>query len=187
MNKKKVILVTDGDKTAKEVIEKVSDQLDLRVISKSGGNPTPYSGQQLLEMIAECPTDPVVVMFDDNGSRDCGSGEKALEVVGSSSEVKVLGVLAVASDTEDVVGIDPDFSITNQGEIVTGPVDKEGTAEAKNHKILEGDTVDVINGFDKSIVVGVIGIGDIGKMKGKDAQGSITYKALEEILKRSGR
>ncbi|GAB6098975.1 stage V sporulation protein SpoVABEA [Halanaerocella petrolearia] len=187
MKKKEVIIVTDGDLTAQEAIEEASQELDLRVVSKSAGNPTPLSGQKILEMIEGCPTDPVVVMFDDNGDLNCGDGETALRIVISSDKIKVLGVLAVASNSKKVAGVNPDFSVTKEGKIVKPPVDKNGTAEPDNHQFLEGDTVDTINQLQDTIIVG---IGDLGKMEGQDdvnLGAPVTKKALREILIRSGR
>ncbi|GAB6139151.1 stage V sporulation protein AE [Halanaerobaculum tunisiense] len=186
MGKTRIIIVTDGDQTAQEVIELASQKLDLRVISRSAGNPTPLSGTELLAEIDKCPTDPVVVMFDDNGSVEDGVGEQAIRVVAASQDTIVLGVLAVASHTKEVLGVKPDFSITKEGEITNLPVTKEGIAEPAEHNFLEGDTVDVINELADPVVVG---IGDLGKMQGQDdfqLGAPITFKALQEILKRSG-
>ncbi|SNY36242.1 stage V sporulation protein AE [Orenia metallireducens] len=187
MDKKRVIVVTDGDSTAQKAVEEASKNLNLRVISKSGGNPTPCSGKKLLSLIQACPTDPVVVMFDDEGNFNCGKGEHAMEKVMDSEEIEVLGVVAVASNAKDVEGIHPDCSITREGKLVSRPVDKEGEVEKEGHVILEGDTVDILNSFDDDLLI--VGIGDVGKMSGKDScelGAPITTKALEEILKRGG-
>ncbi|WP_083189775.1 stage V sporulation protein AE [Orenia metallireducens] len=187
MDKKRVIVVTDGDSTAQKAVEEASRKLNLRVISKSGGNPTPCSGKKLLSLIQDCPTDPVVVMFDDEGNFNCGKGEHAMEKVMDSDDIEILGVVAVASNAKDVKGIHPDCSITCEGKLVSRPVDKEGEAEKEGHFVLEGDTVDVLNRFDDDLII--VGIGDVGKMSGKDnceIGAPITTKALEEILKRSG-
>ena len=186
MKTKQIIIVTDGDEKAQKAVEESSKDLGLRVISKSAGNPCSRSGGQILDMIEECPDDPIVVMFDDQGDPGYGQGEQAMNKITNSPNTEVLGILAVASDTKEVRGVSPDFCITAEGEIVDGPVDKQGKAEQKGHTILEGDTVDVINEFDDLTIVG---IGDIGKMKGKDNcefGAPITSKALKEILKRSG-
>ena len=186
MENKKAILVTDGDRTASNVVELAANNLGLEVISESAGNPTPHSGQRLIEIIKKTEeNNPIVVMFDDQGDLGEGVGEEAMKIVVSSPEIEVLGVLAVASDAKDVRGVNPDFSITNQGEIVDRPVDKKGEVEAEGHQILEGDTVDIINAFNDLLVVGT---GDLGKMQGKDDYefgAPITTKALQEILKRS--
>jgi len=95
-----------------------------------------------------------------------------------------LGVVAVASNTEEVSGVEVDFSVDYMGHVINSAVDKEGVVTSG--KTLFGDTVDIINEFSIPIIVG---IGDIGKMKGKDdcLKGApIITKALEEILYRSG-
>ncbi|WP_027340011.1 stage V sporulation protein AE [Halonatronum saccharophilum] len=183
---KRVIIVTDGDNVAKRAVEKATENLDLRVISRSAGNPTPCDGEKVLDMIESCPKDPVVIMVDDQGYSGCGKGEQVMEKVVQSENIEVLGIVAVASNTPAVSGVKPNFSITRDGNLVNLPVDKYGTQEGKNHQILEGDTVDIINEFSDLMVVG---IGDLGKMSGKDSfevGAPITTKAIEEILKRSG-
>jgi stage V sporulation protein AE len=182
---KNVILITDGDETACETIENAGKKLGLRTISKSAGNPTPRDGKEIIELIKESDSDTVLVMFDDEGDKNKGAGEEALGIVLEDSDIEVLGVVAVASQTKDVRGIKADFSVSNEGEIIDGPVDKKGDPEAEGNLYLEGDTVDIINKFDPPLVVG---IGDVGKMNRQDAleKGSpITIKAIEEILSRS--
>ncbi|MCK8825170.1 stage V sporulation protein AE [Fuchsiella alkaliacetigena] len=186
MAAQKAILITDGDRTAQNTIETVADKLNLRTISSSAGNPTPCSGEKIIELIKASPAEVVLVMFDDEGDLQQGAGEKALERVLASSEIEVLGVVAVAANSKEVQGIEPDFSITREGERVAEPVDKEGQVEAEGNIYLEGDTVDVINQFEVPLVVGV---GDIGKMDEQDrleAGAPITTQAIEEILARSG-
>ncbi|SJZ62383.1 stage V sporulation protein AE [Selenihalanaerobacter shriftii] len=186
MSKKNVIVVTDGDETACEAVETVGKKLGLRTISKSSGNPTTMSGKRIVDLIKEAKSDTVLVMFDDQGNKNKGPGEEAMEIVLASDEIKILGILAVASGTKEVEGIKPDFSVDNNAKIVEGPVDKEGNSEIKGHLYLEGDTVDVINKFKPPLLVG---IGDIGKMNKEDKVGKgspITTKAIEEILSRSG-
>lgn len=182
---KKVILITDGDETARKAVETAGHQLGLRTISRSAGNPTPRSGEELIDLIKQAKSDVVLVMFDDQGDEYKGEGEEALEVVLADDGTEVLGILAVASHTKSVWGIKPDFAINNQGRIVKRPVNKDGELEPEGHIYLEGDTVDVINKFKPSLVVG---IGDIGKMNEQDSleEGCpITTKAINEILCRS--
>ncbi len=187
MESKKVILVTDGDKTAGQAVAKAGEELGLKVIFKSQGTPTPYSGDELVELITAVDEEPVVVMVDDNGEREVGPGEEALKTILEAEETEILGVLAVASNTKEAAGTVPDISITNEGEVVDNPpVNKKGTLEPATHFVLEGDTVDVLNGFPDLLIVGV---GDLGKMEGKDnlaAGAPITSKGLQEILARSG-
>ena len=187
LEKVRVILVTDGDRVAQSVVETVASSLGLRCISASGGNPTPISGEEIVSMLKTVPYDPVLVMFDDKGKSGKGLGEMALEYVASHPDVEVLGAVAVASNTSGIKGVLPDACVDDHGEIVEKPVDKSGQIKAGpcSPRVL-GDTVDVLNNLDIPVI---IGIGDIGKMDRADDLRigcPITYKAIEEILKRSG-
>lgn len=182
---RKVIIVTDGDRVAEKVVEKVAQNIGGRAISLSAGNPTPVSGRQIAAAIKETPKDPVLVMVDDCGSRHKGKGEKVLEELAHNPDLDILGVIAVASDTSKVMGVPVSFSITREGKIINGPVDKTGNPEPDGHRRIEGDTVDVINRLHIPLVVG---LGDLGKMDDADLveEGAkITTMAVEEILKRS--
>lgn len=180
---RKVILVTDGDTIAKKAVEVAVKNIGGRCISKSAGNPTPIEGDKIINLIKIAKYDPVIIMVDDIGDPGFGKGEKALDILLSDSSIKVLGVVAVASNTEGVEGVKVDFSVDRYGKVVKNAVNKNG--EETNVEILYGDTVDTINKYSIPIVVG---IGDIGKMHGKDdwRKGApILTKALEEILNRS--
>ncbi|SDK59573.1 stage V sporulation protein AE [Natronincola ferrireducens] len=182
--KRKVILVTDGDRCAKKAIEVAVRNIGGRCISKSGGNPTPINDKEIIKFIEEAVHDPVVVMVDDEGNENMGVGEEILCKLIENDKIQVLGVVVVASNTKDVEGVHPDFSIDNHGNIIDKAVDKDGNPTSD--KVLYGDTVDIVEQCSVPIVVGV---GDIGKMKGKDdpRKGApIITKALEEILNRSG-
>lgn len=184
--KPKVILVTDGDQVAVKSLELVAKKVGGRCISASGGNPTSLTGSQIIELIKETPYDPVLVMLDDKGNNCKGKGEEALEYILRSSEIEVLGVVAVASNTEGTKGVNIDFSITRSGNIVNQAVDKHGVLKKEKYSVLEGDTVDVLNDLEVPVIVGT---GDIGKMDGADIlkkQSPVTTKAIEEILIRSG-
>ncbi|TCS84090.1 stage V sporulation protein AE [Tepidibacillus fermentans] len=182
MNKKrKVIFITDGDVVAKEVIEEVAKMIGGRCISRSSGNPTPYNGLQLVEMIKNTPYDPVLVMFDDNGRGNKGEGEKAMEFIAKHPDMEVLGAVAVASNTKYVEGTTIDFSVDRNGRVVESGVNKDGDTVGGPLRIY-GDTVDILDKLDIPVVVG---IGDIGKMGGRDQvkYGSpITLKAIQTIL-----
>ncbi len=183
--RRKVILVTDGDYVAQKVVEQVARQIGGRCISLSAGNPTPLSGPQIVELVKQAVRDPVLVMVDDNGSYGMGAGEQAIDYLLSSSEVEVIGAIAVASNTKLVEGTKVEFSVTNEGQVIAGAVDKDGYADKSLENCIYGDTVDILN---KYRVPNVIGIGDIGKMHGKDhiRYGCpITRKAVEWILERS--
>jgi len=184
--KRKVIVITDGDNVAKNAVELVAKKVGGRCISASAGNPTPLSGAQIVELVKLTPYDPVFIMLDDKGNVGKGKGEEALEYILQCPEVEVLGVVAVASDTCGTQGVKVDFSVTKDGCVVQQAVDKQGNLKTVKPQILEGDTVDVINKADVPVVVGT---GDIGKMEGNDTLGKqspVTLKAVEEILIRSG-
>ncbi len=183
-NKRRVILVTDGDSVAQRAVEIAVKNIGGRCISSSGGNPTPIAGREIVDLIKTAKYDPVVVMVDDKGSPQTAEGELALFEIVKHPDIEVLGVVAVASNTQGVNGIKVDLSITADGEIIEGPVDKNGLP--KSGKVLLGDTVDIIEQCDVPFIVG---IGDIGKMEGKDdceLGAPIVTRAIEEILNRSG-
>jgi stage V sporulation protein AE len=186
MEKRKIIVVTDGDRVARRTVERASKNIGARCISASAGNPTTRSGVEIVELVKEAPHDPVVVMLDDRGCAGEGSGEKVLRHLTENPEIEILGAVAVAANSPCCEGIKVDCSFTREGNLVHGPVDKNGYQEARYHEFLEGDTVEVINELDIPIV---IGLGDPGKMDGADdfRKGApITTMALREILNRSG-
>jgi stage V sporulation protein AE len=183
-NKRKIIIVTDGDGFARRAVERATKNVGGRCISRSAGNPTPLRGKEIVENIKSAKHDPVVVMVDDRGHNRMGKGEEALEYIVNHEDIELLGVIAVASNTHYVNGVEVDFSITSDGEVIKGAVNKSG--ERTDEKILFGDTVDVLGEYDIPLIVG---IGDIGKMDGKDdceIGAPIITKAMEEIINRSG-
>ena len=188
--KVRVILVTDGDGVAQDVVEEIAQEMNLRCISASAGNPTPISGKEIVNLLKKTPYDPVLVMFDDKGLPEKGQGERALEYVANHPDIEVLGALAVASNTMDLDGATADFCIAKDGSLTDYAINKNGeklkSCLDEGKTIVRGDTVDVLNDVEIPIVVGV---GDIGKMKHKDdiRKGApITKRAIEEILSRSG-
>ncbi|NGQ94639.1 stage V sporulation protein AE [Brevibacillus sp. SYP-B805] len=184
--RRKVILITDGDPIAQRAVELVAQQVGGRCISLSAGNPTPLTGSQMVELIKMADHDPVLVMFDDNGDCGRGSGEQALEYVVHHPEIQVLGAIAVASNTKWVGGARVPYSVDNRGRVVAEAVDKEGYADKELDGRIYGDTVDVLN---RCRIPNIIGIGDIGKMEGKDNERygcPITLTAVKWILERSG-
>src|SRR5690554_1815208 len=186
MSQKKVIIITDGDGTAKGAVEKAGENLGLATISVSSGNPTVIPQKELIAQILKASAEPVLVMVDDAGKRKKGAGEKILEGLTKDERLQILGVVAVASGTEKVQGVTVDLSIDRNGQILRGPVDKGGNAEPEGRFKVEGDTVDVLNGLDLPIVVG---LGDPGKMDEADAVENgarITTQAVQEILKHHG-
>ncbi len=184
--KRNVILVTDGDPVAKKAVEAASRNIGARCISCSAGNPTGLTGEQLLAEIKKAPHDPVVVMLDDRGFLGQGRGERALEHLAGHPEIRVLGMLAVASNTEFAGSVKVDCSVTSGGTVTPAAVDKNGRVVPGQGPSLSGDTVEVLDRLDVPVI---IGIGDIGKMGTADNPGlgaPLTTRALEEILHRSG-
>lgn len=184
--KRKVILVTDGDKIAKRAVETASRNIGARCISRSAGNPTRLTGEQIVRQVKIARHDPVVVMLDDKGFQGRGSGETALEYLAGHPEIEVLGVLAVASNTEFAGSVQVNCSVTCTGDITEAAVDKFGREKQEQTPSLTGDTVENLNSLDFPVI---IGIGDIGKMDGADDPdrgAPLTTKAFKEILYRSG-
>jgi len=181
--KKRVILVTDGDKIARQAVEKAAKVNGCRCISASAGNPTPLTGEQVVAYINATPSDPVVVMVDDRGVLGKGKGEKVMEYLIKHPTIKVIGVVAVASNTENAHGASVDSVITKGQEVTKGQVDKEGNL-ISNEEIIRGDTVDNLNQY-RRLIPYVIGVGDIGKMDNSDKiedGAKITTKAIKQII-----
>jgi stage V sporulation protein AE len=184
-NRRRVILITDGDEYAKRAVEHVTKEIGGRCISMSQGNPSILTGPEIISLIKQTPYDPVLVMFDDSGLVGEGAGEKALKYVAQSKDVEVLGVIAVASKTRQAEWTKVDVCIDRDGELTPYGVDKHGIPELEIGR-LNGDTVYCLDELDVPIIVGV---GDIGKMSRRDhfERGApITKKAVELILERSG-
>ncbi|RID89291.1 stage V sporulation protein AE [Peribacillus asahii] len=183
--KRKVILITDGDIYAKRAIELVAREIGGRCISMSQGNPTTCSGAELVRLIQQAKNDPVLVMFDDSGYVGEGAGERAMRYVANDPSIEVLGIIAVASKTRREEWTKVDVCIDRDGNLTPNGVDKYGVEEFELGKIT-GDTVYIIDELKAPIVVG---IGDIGKMSHRDdyKKGApITRMAVEIILERSG-
>lgn len=177
-------MVTDGDGVARRTIETAARNINARTISASAGNPTPLTGDQIVELIKQAKYDPVIVMFDDRGSPKKGKGERALEIVAKHPDIEVLGAIAVASNTE-TDGVPCHLAITKDGELIHGSVDKDGNPRWDS-RVIQGDTVDILKDLNIPII---IGIGDIGKMEGKDnffLGAKITTKALNYIISKGG-
>lgn len=181
--KKRVIILTDGDETAYDALSEACRDLQCHPLKASVGNPTPLSGEELIAAIARAPGEPVVVMVDDRGDARRGKGERALDALISAPELDVLGVVAVAANTHPVKGVEVDVSVDQDGHIIEHAVDKAGR-EVSGRR-LKGDTVDVLDSYQGPIV----GLGDPGKMDGHDALSRgvpATRRAIEEILQREG-
>ena len=154
-----MIIVTDGDSIAKEVVERAVNKIGGRCISMSAGNPTSLSGKEIVELIKKVKYDPIAVMVDDRGNTGIGKGEKAMKYMLDNKEIDVIGIVAVASNTYNIKGVKADYSVDRDGSIVKGSIDKYGNRRLGD--IVYGDTVSVIPNSNKLIVVG---IGDPGKI-----------------------
>jgi stage V sporulation protein AE len=184
--KRKVILVTDGDEYALRAVQFVADKIGGRCISGSQGNPSLLSGQKLVNLILQTPYDPVFVLFDDCGYIGEGAGERALIHVANHKQIDVIGVIAVASNSHQDEWTKVDVSVDRFGELTEFGIDKNGLQELEIGRI-NGDTVYCLDQLDVPVI---IGIGDIGKMAGRDdvSKGCpITTKAVEIILERNER
>ena len=185
MEKRNIIIVTDGDDVARSVVEHATVNIGGRCISLSAGNPTMLSGEEILALIKIAKHDPVVIMVDDRGNKGKGKGEKALEEVIQSDTVRIMGVIAVASNGKDKCGMEVDFSIDKNGSKIENAVDKYGNG--LDIKLISGDTVSILKKYKAYIPI-VIGIGDPGKMDKKDdisIGAPITTLALKEMTKLS--
>lgn len=183
--KRKVILITDGDEYAKRAIEVVAKEVGGRCISLSQGNPSVLKGPQIVALIKEAPTDPVLVMVDDSGFVGEGAGEKAMIYVSQHPDIELLGIIAVASKNRSREWTKVDVCIDRDGQLTEYGVDKFGVREMDIGRIT-GDTVYSIDFLHAPIVVG---IGDVGKMSKIDHYSNgapITRRAVELILERSG-
>ncbi|PLT35253.1 stage V sporulation protein AE [Bacillus sp. V5-8f] len=183
--KRKVILITDGDVYARRAVELAARAAGGRCISLSQGNPSVLTGEEIVSLIKSTPHDPVLVMFDDSGLVGEGCGETAMRYVANHEDIDVLGIIAVASNTRHGEWTRVDVCIDHNGQLTPYGVDKYGTPEYELGRI-NGDTVYCVDELHAPIVVGV---GDIGKMAGKDDYrigAPITKMAVEIILERSG-
>ena len=181
--KRKVIFVTDGDRVARKAVERAAANVGARCISRSAGNPSHLPGEKVIELIRQAKWDPIVVMADDKGNVGEGCGEQIMREVAKCPDIEIIGVIAVASNSMGVIGVEVDFSVTKYGAIVKKTVDKSGNPQYG--KVIYGDTVDVLNVIETPLI---IGIGDPGKMNGKDCDslGSpVITKAMQEIINRS--
>lgn len=183
--RRKVILVTDGDDCARKAVEIAARNIGGRCISRSAGNPTPLEGHEIVDLVKTAAYDPVVVMVDDRGNTHKGLGEQAMDYIIHSPDIEVMGVVAVASNTNKVKGVKIDYSVDRNGEVIRHAVDKHGCE--KKDSIIKGDTVDILN--DSNIPI-IIGVGDPGKMDGfdnADIGAPIITRALEKIIELEGK
>ncbi|HZX46838.1 MAG TPA: stage V sporulation protein AE [Clostridia bacterium] len=174
--RRKVVIITDGDNIARQAAETAAAQVGGRCISRSVGK----SGDEIIDMIKQSPFDPVVVMVDDRGKPGLGEGEAVIKSLAESKDIEIMGVIAVASNTQDVEGVKVDCSVDSSLNIISGPVDKLGNPSGDS--VVYGDTLDILNSINVPIIVGV---GDPGKMDGRDdciLGAPVLTKALRVIM-----
>ncbi|MBA4600965.1 stage V sporulation protein AE [Thermoactinomyces mirandus] len=182
MNKRKIIIVTDGDQIARQALEKAAEQLGVRCISLSVGNPSPFGGPELVDLVKQAAYDPVIVMFDDCGDEKEGIGEQSLKYVATRPDIDVIGAIAVAFNCKKSKGTPVHVAIDRNGQIISSSVDKSGQIVYDQPLRILGDTLEVLNELPIPFVVG---IGDLGKMQHQDEVkigAPVTTKALQLIL-----
>lgn len=188
MSGRRVIIVTDGDESATRAVEVAAQNVGGRCISLSGGHhpeDAVVQPEKIVQMVLSAPQDPVIVMVDDTGKAGEGRGEKVIKSLIDHPEIDVIGVAAVASNSPYSKGVHVDNSVTKEGIVVAGPVDKRGYPQGKGK--LHGDTVGILEKLDIPVI---IGLGDPGKMDYADDAGKgapVTTKALQTIIKQAGK
>lgn len=181
---RKVIIVTDGDAIARKAVEAAARNIGGCVISKSSGNPTHLTAEDIIRLVKKAPNDPVIVMADDCGEPGAGPGEEIMKTIVEHPDIDVLGVIAVASNTEGEDGVEVHESVNRDGNVIERGVDKHGNAT--QGRTVTGDTLSILKELKVPVI---IGLGDPGKMGYHDdpAKGApITTKALREIMESSG-
>jgi stage V sporulation protein AE len=165
---------------ARKAVEVATKNIGGRCISRSAGNPTELSGEEIVEQIKKAHHDPVVVMVDDCGDTGAGKGETALLEIIKNEAVDILGIIAVASNGKEGSNVKVDCSFTKEGRKVEAAVDKYGNNIFTVR--ISGDTLSVLRDLQVPVVVG---LGDPGKMDGNDdirIGAPITTAALKEVL-----
>jgi stage V sporulation protein AE len=172
---------------ATKALRLAAKNIGARLISLSGCHQPGdayFTPGEVEEMIRSADGELIVVMADDEGFVGEGRGEKIIRHLSNSSDVEILGVVAVASHTEKAKRIKVDSSVDRFGQVHQNAVDKEGNMI--DGDVIQGDTVEVLRNLP---VKTVIGLGDPGKMFEADEvknNAPITTKALQEVLKKSG-
>lgn len=185
--KKQVIIVTDGDRAAREAVKVACANVGAYPLTLTAGNPSRLSGEAVLFLIKSYPRDPLVVMVDDGGWVGEGKGESIISyLLQHQHELNILGVVAVASATRHTRGVDAECSITNWADFTRQPVNKLGFPEQRGHHYLEGDTAEILMLHSG---IKVVGCGDLGKMDWQDdpARGApITTACFKTLLASQG-
>lgn len=178
--KKRIVVITDGDEIARAAVEEAARNVGGRAISATAGNPTRIPPEKAIELIKSSEGDPILVMVDDKGKCGQGPGESLLRMLSEEPGIDLLGVVAVASNTCGVKAAEVDFSVNRNKQVIEAAVDKNGYQS--DGKKLKGDTVEVLNGIDLPVVVG---LGDPGKMEEADLVSNgapVLTEAIRQIL-----
>lgn len=187
MSHKRVIVVTDGDCRALEAVQAAARNIGARCISLTGcrqPGDAYLTPEEVAELIRSAEGELVVVLVDDEGRSGAGWGEQVTERLVAEDGLEVIGAVAVASDERSSAGVDVDSSVTREGQVIGGPVDKEGRP-LPHEKRLFGDTVDAL---ERAGIGVIVGLGDPGKMDLRDdaRKGApLTTQALQEVLRRA--
>ncbi|WP_138416856.1 stage V sporulation protein AE [Aquibacillus sediminis] len=185
MDRKKVIVITDGDEYARRTLDFLAKKLGGTCLSYLSDNPTTASPDEVKQAVYRAKQEPVYVLIDDAGIQGAGAGERILVSLDKDPSIEIIGAIAVAAHTKNMEWSRFTFAIDQNGELIPNGVDKQGIPLPEIGRI-NGDTVYSLDQLDLPIV---IAIGDIGKMRGKDdiKKGApITRKALEIIMERGG-
>ncbi len=171
--KKRVIVITDGDRTAWRAARRVCAQLGLGLVDVSAGAPTPATVEEVERAIVESPYAEVVVLADDAGRLGMGEGELLVAGLAGSAVVEIVAAVAVASFTLNDGAVRVDEAVTASGDIVATAVNKHGLPIPTRR--LRGDTVGVL----RSLGVPVVGIGDIGDGVGRSGEAALRRALVE--------
>ncbi|QQK79811.1 stage V sporulation protein AE [Salicibibacter cibi] len=180
---KQIIYVTDGDAAAAKAVATATKTIGIGCLTLSGGNPTNCTYEQLLKSINETTDEIIVLLFDDAGQPYEGRGETLMIRLANEKEINVIGALAVASTERSGDWTKVDVSVDRYGKLSERGVDKEGFRDIEENRI-HGDTVYCL---DQLPIPVIVGIGDLGKMGGRDDSkrgAPVTATALQVIIER---
>ncbi|QQK75960.1 stage V sporulation protein AE [Salicibibacter cibarius] len=180
---KRIIYVTDGDAAAAKAVAAATKTIGIGCLTFSGGNPTNCTYEELLKRIMKTKDEITVLLFDDAGQPYEGRGETLMVRLASEEGINVIGALAVASTERSGDWTSVDVSVDRYGKLSEQGVDKEGFRDIEENRI-HGDTVYCL---DQLSIPVIVGIGDLGKMGGRDdpkRDAPVTETALRVIIER---
>ncbi|GAA5415419.1 hypothetical protein Pryu01_00443 [Paraliobacillus ryukyuensis] len=183
MNAKEIIIITDGDHFARKAMDVISQQIGGVALTALADNPSKIDANTIIKTIQHIDAELIYVLIDDAGFSGIGSGEHILKTLAHEPSITIIGAVAVAAHTKNKEWTRISFAIDQDGNITSKGVNKEGIP-IYDDKRINGDTVYLL---DQLSIPTVVGIGDIGKMQGRDdvSKGCpITRKAIEMILER---